>query len=145
MMTSDYLIHDFKNICHKNGLKFTPQRLEIYREVISFDGHPSVELIYQKIRERLPSVSLDTVYRTLTTFVEHDIISRVTALSDRVRYEKKRDDHHHLICEKCGRIDDFYWPRIDLEALPAEVAEWGEITIRRLEIRGICRECQDKK
>jgi len=66
-------LRTFTESCRACGLKLTPQRLEIFRELAATTRHPSVEDIHQRIRTRMPNVSLDTVYRTLSTLHEHGI------------------------------------------------------------------------
>ncbi|MDO8986952.1 MAG: transcriptional repressor, partial [Coriobacteriia bacterium] len=61
------------------GLRLTHQRLEIVREIAGTDQHPDVERIYARVRERVPTVSLDTVYRTLAALVELGLVRRVVA------------------------------------------------------------------
>ena len=53
--------------------------------------------------------------------------------------------HHHLVCIKCKKIQDFYWPDIEEMEIPEETKGWGLIKNRYLELRGICQECLDKE
>jgi len=63
-------MRQFQVRCKAAGLKITPQRIEIYRELLLTDEHPSAEMMYEKVRKTLPNISLDTVNRTLLTFNE---------------------------------------------------------------------------
>ena len=58
----------FEHACRNAGLRLTYQRLEIYGELARSFDHPSVELLHQRLRRKIPTISLDTVYRTLATF-----------------------------------------------------------------------------
>jgi Fur family peroxide stress response transcriptional regulator len=127
--------------CRKRKLKVTPQRLEIFRELASDHGHPSVEEIYEKIRVRMPTVSLDTVYRTLAMLADAGVISRVDALGDRTRFDLNLDQHHHFVCLRCKRVEDFYWPDFDNLTLPPDVQKLGEVQSPHVEVRGICAAC----
>jgi len=55
----------FVDVCRQKGLKVTPQRLEIFRELAASEEHPTAETLFNGIKVRMPTVSLDTVYRTL--------------------------------------------------------------------------------
>jgi len=57
----------FTSQCREAGLKVTPQRIAIYRELLQTDEHPSAEMLYEKVKKTFPSISLDTVNRTLLT------------------------------------------------------------------------------
>ncbi|RPH93117.1 transcriptional repressor [candidate division KSB1 bacterium] len=127
--------------CRARGLKVTPQRLEIFRDLLESEGHPSVEEIYERIHTRMPTVSLDTVYRTLATLNEAGVISRVAVLDDHSRFEVNPERHHHFICLRCKRVEDFYWPAFDGLALPKNVAGLGKVESPHVEVRGICAAC----
>jgi Fur family peroxide stress response transcriptional regulator len=131
----------FEETCRKVRLRLTPQRLEIFRELACTTDHPPAELLHQRLIEKMPTLSLDTVYRTLATFAEHGLVSRVETVDSQARFEVIDAQHHHLICKKCREIIDFYWSDIDNAALPAEVSSWGAIDSKSLIIYGICNTC----
>ena len=126
-------------------LKITPQRLEIFRAIAASDAHPTAEEIHAKIIEKMPAVSLDTVYRTLSTLQENGIISKVEVLDDSARFDANLQRHHHLICVKCKKVEDVYWPAFDRLGAPADTVRWGKVIQSHAELRGICRKCSVKK
>jgi Fur family peroxide stress response transcriptional regulator len=63
------------------------------------DDHPSVETIHNRLQQKLPMLSVDTVYRTLATFEKHEIITRVQTSESQGRFEAKMEKHHHVICK----------------------------------------------
>ncbi|MBD3267415.1 transcriptional repressor [bacterium] len=138
-------IQDFSALCRKHGLKITHQRIEIFRAVLEADGHPTAEDVFYRIRGRLPTVSMDTVYRTLSLFEDHDLIARVQCLSDKGRYDPNLQSHHHFICTQCKGIYDFFWDDFDELPLPAEAKSQGDIRLKKVELRGICQVCRQKK
>jgi len=138
-------IRIFKKICNKLGLKVTHQRLEIYNEISIARDHPSAEEVFKRIKRRLPTVSFDTVYRTLALFERYRVITRVSQVDDRTRYDSNMETHYHLVCRRCKKIQDFYWPGLDHLAVPVETEEWGLIEDRYMEFRGICRNCMEKE
>ena len=132
---------DFTEVCRLAGLKVTHQRLEIYHELAAATDHPSADTLYNRLRLRLPTISLDTVYRTLVTFAELGLANRVETVESLGRFEVAQAPHHHLICQRCGAISDVVWPELDQLPLPEHIAGWGTIDHKVLVIYGICRQC----
>jgi Fur family peroxide stress response transcriptional regulator len=138
-------LRGFEEVCKQSGLRLTHQRLEIFRELAHDEKHPSAEDIFKRIKRRIPTVSFDTVYRTLSTFERCGIIKRVHILDDRGRFDANLKGHHHLVCTRCKRITDFYWPNFDKMDIPGAVGAWGKIKTKHAELRGLCQECAGKK
>lgn len=134
----------FQEACRARGLKMTHQRWEVFREVAATAGHPTVEEIYGRLRDRLPTLSLDTVYRTLATFEELGLIARLQVLDTVGRYDGNLSRHHHLVCTRCRAIEDFVWPAFDELEAPPTAAEWGEEAGRQVQVWGICRRCRSR-
>jgi len=134
-------MREFQKICRSNGLKLTHQRLQIFSALASSSEHPSAESIYKSLVSRYPSLSLDTVYRTLFTFEKLGIISKVQALDDRARFDGNPLPHHHMVCTKCKNIIDFYWPAFDDMQRPHETKKWGRVKSIQVELRGVCDSC----
>ncbi len=136
-------INEFEKICRSNGLKLTHQRIQIFSELASSSEHPSAESIYTRLISRYPSLSLDTVYRTLFTFEKLGIISKVQALDDRARFDGNPLPHHHMVCTRCKNIIDFYWPAFDDMQQPYETKKWGRVKSIQVELRGVCDSCME--
>ena len=132
------------DVCRQKGLKITPQRLEIFRELAASEEHPTAETLFNGIKVRMPTVSLDTVYRTLGTLQEHGLITRVEVLDERSRYDANLDRHHHLVCVRCDTVQDLYWPEVDGMSLPVDMENWGNVHQLHAELRGLCRACLEK-
>jgi len=140
-MNAEERLRDFEEVCRKEGLKVTHQRLEVFKELLNSQDHPSVEKLYRRLLRKLPTISLDTVYRTLTTLEQHGLITRVQTQESQARYEGRIDNHHHVICKKCGKITDFHWELLDAAALPDEIIKWGRIERKNITLHGLCQEC----
>jgi len=134
-------LRDFEDACRKENLKITHQRLEIFRELAKALDHPSAETLYKRLQKKLPTLSLDTIYRTLATFEENGLISRLETVKSQARFEAEMSEHHHLICSKCGKITDFEWPSFRGVDLPDEIVHWGSINKKNAILRGICNQC----
>lgn len=90
------------------GLKVTHQRIVILKAAAAMDNHPSTEQIYDAIKENNPSVSLATVYKTLETFVQSGLLSKVSTHEGQMRYDPKLDSHGHIYCDNTKEIIDYF-------------------------------------
>ncbi len=129
----------------EKGIRVTPQRMEIYRLIHGSTEHPSAEDVFKEIKKKIPSISLDTVYRTLSLFEEIGLVKRVHLLSDHARFDPRTSQHHHFVCTECKRIIDFSWHTLDLMPPPKEELEGAEISMVQAEVRGICPACLNKR
>ena len=134
----------FQELSRKVGLKLTHQRLEIFNVLLSMSDHPSAEDVYEEVKKRIPPIAFDTVYRTLSLFERHGLISKVSYLGGRTRYDSGTERHCHLICTRCRKIEDFFWPEVDQLQLPKETRRWGKIENKYIELRGLCQDCLTK-
>lgn len=135
----------FIDRCRKQGLKVTPQRLAIYNLLMESTDHPSADWIYRKITTTWPTISFDTVNRTLLTFAEIGVIEMVESYSLSRRFDSQVSNHHHLHCIKCGQIIDFCDSSFDELQLPEHIAGTFTVTGKRMVISGICSDCAEKK
>ena len=131
--------------CRQAGIKVTHQRLEIFREISRAKDHPSAEILYERLKRRLPTISLDTVYRTLATFEGLGLIKKVHLLSEQTRFDPDTGIHHHFICARCRKIIDFDWPDFDSVRPPEQTGQFGKVLGQQAELRGICKECLEKE
>ncbi len=107
-----------------------------------YPGHPTAENVFGRVRKRLKTISLDTVYRTIALFEKNGLVRRVQMLDNSARFDTNLSIHHHLICTRCKSIEDFYWPDFDQMRLPSSAIRWGDIYSRHIEVRGLCKNCK---
>lgn len=139
-------LETFAEVFRGKGLRLTHQRLEVYRALMEAKDHPSAEEVHGRLKERLPTVSLDTVYRTLATMEKHRLVSRVEALDDKSRFDLNLEPHHHVVCVKCKSVRDFRWPEFERLAVPGPaLADGATLVGRHGEIRVVCRKCSGKR
>ena len=131
----------FREICREAGLKMTHQRMVIYEELVSRRDHPSAEDLFEALRGQIPTMALDTVYRTLRLFESIHAVKRLELFDERARYDANLEPHHHCICDRCRMVVDFQWETFDMLDLPDKAAEWGPIWSKSLVLRGVCRNC----
>lgn len=137
----EQMMDQFVTACRNAGLKVTHQRTEIYRQLIRLPDHPTAETVHKRLLSTLPTISLDTVYRTLTTLEEHHLVARIQTTESQARFEAVHAPHHHLICSRCKRVVDFQWPDVDTLAPPADVSQWGQIDSKTIVMYGVCNTC----
>jgi Fur family peroxide stress response transcriptional regulator len=101
---------DYKTKLKERGLKVTPQRLAVLEAVHVLNDHPTAEEVGIFIRKMYPNIATGTVYKTLETLVDKDIIIRVKTDRGILRYDAVREAHHHLYCAQTDRIEDYYDP-----------------------------------
>lgn len=137
-------VMQFKAAARDAGLKLTHQRLEIFREVASSLEHPDAEAVFQAVHARIPTVSLDTVYRTLWMLNDLGLISTLGSRRESVRFDANPERHHHYVCVRCGKARDFQSAELHALRLPKAVRELGSVLSTHVEVRGICDDCAKK-
>lgn len=132
---------DFRGICIRHGLAATHQRQVIYETVMSLPGHPSAETIYEKVRERIPSISLATVYKNIRTFLESGVFQEVSFHHGSLRVEANRRPHHHLVCTRCRSIIDLEEDELEPVRLRDTYARGFQVQRFAVDVVGICDTC----
>lgn len=123
-------------------LRLTRQRRVILEELEAMGSHPTADELYERVRRRLPRVSLGTVYRNLDVLSEHGKIRRLELGGTQRRFDSRLNDHYHVRCTRCGRVDDV--PIGLLSNIEDDVRSKCEydITGHTLEFLGMCPECR---
>ena len=137
-------IRCFVELCKKNSLRVTPQRIEIYKELVKTNEHPSAETVYEKVRKTYPNISFDTVNRTLLTLSEIGAAFIVEGSGDVRRFDGGMEKHQHFKCVKCKRIVDFHHKPFDVIRLPASIGNKFTVLRKSVYIEGICDMCEKK-
>ncbi len=125
-----------------SGLRLTHQRLEIVRVLAADETHPDVETVYEAVKTRVPTISLDTVYRTLATLTDRGLITRVQFLPGPARYDANQTRHHHFVCTRCGLVRDIDDPDLDGIRATPEVRRMGRADAVSVQFRGECTICR---
>jgi Fur family peroxide stress response transcriptional regulator len=133
----------FQLRCREAGLKITPQRMAVYKVLIESNRHPSAEMVFRKVREVLPNISLDTVNRTLLTLAEIGAASIVEGSGDVKRFDGKLETHQHFKCVKCKRIFDFHYKPFDNIAVPKSISRKFAVLRKTVYLEGICDLCRN--
>ena len=127
----------------ERGQRVTPQRLAIARTVRELNTHVTAEQVLTAVSERLPGVSLPTVYATLELLEELGSVRRVSVRGGAVLYDPEVLPHHHLVCTGCGSVTDI-GAAIEHEeaALAAARAAGFEPERADTVVRGLCSTCR---
>lgn len=128
-------------LLRERRMRVTAQRLIINRALHELDTHVTAEALLAEVGDRLPGISLPTVYATLELFEELGAVNRVAVPGGPALYDPRTTPHHHLVCRSCGKTEDIDAP-VELEPLLAAAAKHG-FTSRRGEIvvTGLCGDC----
>ncbi|SFH53739.1 Fur family transcriptional regulator [Pisciglobus halotolerans] len=128
-----------------NGIRITPQRYAILQYLIENDTHPTADTIYQALSERFPNMSVATVYNNLRLFTKIGFVKEMKYGDASSRFDFATTEHYHAICERCGKIEDVYYPGLeDVESVTEDLTGF-KVHTHRLEIYGICMECQSQE
>ena len=138
----DRRVEEFRAACRARGLSVTPQRLEIYRALVSRGDHPSPEMLYEAVRERLPNLSLATVYKTVDTLQELGLVQPVSPLHERIRLDPNMEPHHHLVCVRCKAVVDVDAEVVERLRLPPPARHGFRVFGASVQFSGLCPDCQ---
>lgn len=136
-------IQKFQSFLQQQGLKLTPERTALLREIFATHYHFEADELLFKMKEKSVKISRATVYRTLELLVKSGMVRRVHLGEDHYHYEHVRGNSHHdhLICTICGGVIEFH-DEI-LEKRQIEICERKKFTptFHNLQILGICDKC----
>ena len=122
------------------GLKVTPQRQCIFRALHDNPEHPTAEAVYASVSSEMPTISLRTVYQTLNDLASMGELVQLALGTGSARFDPNLDAHHHLVCDRCGKVLD-----VDVDASTVEVPPAGRrgfnIETTEIVFRGVCADC----
>jgi Fe2+ or Zn2+ uptake regulation protein len=128
----------------ERGNRVTPQRLAINRALHRLGRHATAEEVLRRVSNRVPGVSLPTVYATLELLDELGLARRVTAGEGPALFDPRTDPHHHAVCRRCGRVEDLDAPvRLD-PAVRAARGRGFRAAHAEVTVSGLCARCASK-
>ncbi|HEY6673004.1 MAG TPA: Fur family transcriptional regulator [Solirubrobacterales bacterium] len=135
---------ELAELLRQRGLRATSQRVVMHRLLRDRNRHLSAEELLSEASERLPGVSLPTVYATLELFEQLGIVRRVNGGGGTLLWDTRADTHHHMICRRCGRIEDLEAP-LDLGRARRSAARAGFQPDRaEVVVSGLCANCRTR-
>jgi Fe2+ or Zn2+ uptake regulation protein len=122
------------------GLKVTPQRQRIFAALHDNPDHPTAEAVYAEVSSEMPTISLRTVYQTLNDLAAMGELVQLDLGTGSARFDPNLDGHHHLVCDRCGKVLDIEADTGALE-VPAERRQGFVIETTQVVFRGTCADC----
>ena len=119
----------------EHGIQPSAQRVAIAEYVLHTDEHPSADLVWKRVQEKLPYVSRATVYNTLNLFVETGLLRALSLADQSVVFDPKTERHHHFIDEETGEIHDVPWEKV--QVCNVEALRGFEIHDYQVVMRGV--------
>jgi Fe2+ or Zn2+ uptake regulation protein len=132
---------ELKDLLRARGMRVTSQRLLIDRALRAHAGHATSEQVYELVGSALPGISQQTVYSTLTLLTELGRARRVPVPGGTARFEARVEDHHHMVCELCGALEDLDARVPVAKALEASRAAGFAPSSAAVTVLGLCAEC----
>lgn len=136
------MITQFRELCAERGIAVTHQRQVLYEVMQGMPGHPSPEEVYARVREKIPAISLATVYKNIHLFVESGVLREVSMHHGTVRVEMNSHSHHHMVCLKCKAIADIDERELGLVAKRDGLPGGFLVERYAVDVIGLCAKCQ---
>ncbi len=127
-------------ILQEHNLKVTPQRLEILN-LLHTNGHLSVDDMYKLLQHKFPALSLATIYKNIKRMSAKLLLSEVKIPQSKSVYELSKQEHSHIVCQKCNNIMDV---DLDISNLTKQAISLSNYTIEEslIVLSGICPKCK---
>jgi Fur family peroxide stress response transcriptional regulator len=134
------------------GLKLTPQRLAIVRELAADESHPTAQELYERLRAEQPTMSFATVYNTLDALSAAGLCASLSLSPGSGRFDPNMLPHHHLVCDACGSVRDLAPARApdgpqgaSVRRAVSRIAPGFEVRSVERILRGLCARCAARK
>ncbi|RXJ87369.1 Fur family transcriptional regulator [Arcobacter sp. CECT 8985] len=124
------------------NLKVTPQRVAIVEELYK-NGHMNIDDLYKKLLSKFPSISLATIYKNVNAMIEKVFLNEVKIPNSKSVYELVKEEHSHLVCSSCGKIEDI---DLSIGSLVEEATASKNYKIQEASVvfTGLCPTCSNK-
>jgi Fe2+ or Zn2+ uptake regulation protein len=133
-----------------SGLKLTPQRMAIVREIALDPTHPTAQELFERLRVSMPTMSFATVYNTLDALSSAGLCVSLSLSPGPARFDANMRPHNHAVCDRCGLVrdvpctDDVQPLARDFDTPNGVVPGFSLRTVERI-YRGICASCAEEK
>lgn len=121
------------------GLKVTPQRQLLFRLLHGNAAHPTAEALFAAASQQMPGISLRTVYQTLNDLAAMGELRLLALDHGAARFDPNVEDHHHVVCDRCGEVRDVYVDGTD--SLSVAGFEGFVPTTTTIVFHGTCAAC----
>jgi len=124
-----------------SGHRLTPQRREVYDILLAERDHPTATDVFLRAKNRMPAISLATVYNCLETLVSCGLARQVNVEREATRFCANLQEHGHFICEQCGKVHDVPLAVGKRLERAWDLPEGLTVTHSEITLRGFCAAC----
>jgi Fur family peroxide stress response transcriptional regulator len=140
--TTDHHEHLYDDAMTRSGIRLTPQRRTVYEAIMEQRDHPTATEVYLRAKDRIPSISLATVYNCLDALTESGLIRHVNVDRESSRYCPNLAPHGHFFCSDCGAVFDV--PIKSELTAACQLPEQTLVSQTEITLRGLCPACATK-
>jgi Fur family ferric uptake transcriptional regulator/Fur family peroxide stress response transcriptional regulator len=141
-LTKKDIMIDYIELLKTHNLKATFQRMNII-EIVDKNGHIDIDGIYEQIKQKLPTISLATVYKNILSMTQSGVLVEVPIVGKKSKYELKKADHIHLVCTSSCSQEHKYNIDITNQAIHSLTdKEQFNLSTRQINLYGICKNCK---
>lgn len=135
----------YRGMCRAKGIPCTRQRLAILEAVLESADHPTADAIHATVKRHIRGLSRTTVYRVMEELAAMGLVAKASHPGNAVRYDRRTDLHHHMVCLRCNAIVDISDDGLDALRVP-DTSRFGfEVTSFQVQLRGLCRACRERR
>jgi Fur family peroxide stress response transcriptional regulator len=136
-------VADMLAVLRSSGLKLTPQRLAIVKELAADPTHPTAQELFERLRPALPTMSFATVYNTLDALAGAGLCAALSLSPGPARFDPNMRAHHHAVCDRCGQVRDVPYHQGDAVDAASAGRPATDFEVRAVELiyRGLCASC----
>ncbi|MFD1389735.1 peroxide-responsive transcriptional repressor PerR [Alkalibacillus flavidus] len=145
MTVSEERMQEALTTLKSSGVRITPQRHAVLEYLMHSMEHPTADEIYKALESKFPNMSVATVYNNLRVFLDIGLVRELPYGDSSSRFDCNMSDHYHIICNSCGKIEDFHYPALDEVEQLAEQVTGFNVTDHRMEVYGTCEDCQKEE
>ena len=121
-------------------MRSSRQRDAVLEVLRSSCDHPTADIIFERVREQIPNISLGTVYSNLGQLKDEGFITVVESSDTKVHYEGNLSDHIHFLCKMCHNITDIFCET----KIPSALTDMGhKVQSQKTVYYGVCKDCRD--
>ena len=130
---------DYTQFLRDHNTKVTPQRIALVEELYK-KGHVDIDTLYASIKRKFPSISLATLYKNINSMLESMLVKEIKISGHKSKYEITKAEHAHMVCEKCGKVEDI---TVDTSSLARSIESRSGYTLTEctLQFFGTCPGC----
>lgn len=137
-------LSEYVKLLKEKNVRMTSQRYAILEYLVGEDKHPTVNEIYEDLKEEFPTMSVATIYNNLKFFKEARILKELPFGDGSSRFDLTTFEHYHAICKICGKIEDFDYPELKNDEQLEKQLNGFKVQKHNFELIGVCQECQNR-